>query len=103
MNDHTLRLRVEFDKHLNRICSSLTDLANQFGYRVEERVEFEERIYGLLFDTYYESIEPIFEREERELAFRNSGEAVSENKADDAHDRMWYKRLMDTSKDKLDD
>jgi len=92
----------EAEAHIDRMCASLADLAHAFGYRVESGC-LQDRIHDIFTTAYRDEVESIFQREERELAFRHSGEAASENKADDAHDRMWYKRLMDTSRDKLDD
>lgn len=92
----------EAEKHIEQMCASLTDLAHLFGYRVEDGC-LQDRLHDIFTEAYRDYAEPIFNREQRELELRQSGEAAKENKADDEHDRMWYARLMQSSKELRDE
>lgn len=95
-------LLSEAEKHIDRLSASLVDMAHLFRYRVEDGY-LQERIYDIFMASYENEIVPIFEREERELQFCASSEAKAANEADDARDRMWYRRLMESSKELKDE
>lgn len=88
------RFSCQAEQGIDDLTAVLHGLATSFNLKPLEN-DFQDRAFEILMDAYRERIEPMLERMQCERDFIASGEAASENKAED--DRSWYRDIMKNS------